>query len=66
MSQDKDDDKTFFGNEILVISIPHKIFVYAPKTEKLGFKFVKEPKGPIVVFIPGICMMRGITDYDKA
>lgn len=54
------------NSEISVISISQKILSCASKTEITDFKFIEEPRDPLIPFIPKVCVVASITGYEKA
>lgn len=54
------------GDKVLVIIIPSKSFACTPLTKTSDFKTHEELKVISVNFIPGVGLLAGITDDEKA
>lgn len=61
----KREDETALDEEVSVLTISQEYFAYASKTEKSELDLIEDRKGHLVLFIPEVCMMKGISDNDK-
>lgn len=53
-------------DNVLVRTVSQASLACAPQTELADFEFMKDPKGPFILFIPQFCMKAGLTDKEKA
>lgn len=60
------EDKKTLDDEVPVFTAFQVFFACAPQTKITYFKFIEDPRVPIVLVIPEVCIMAGVMEKEKA